>query len=691
MISDRRASTPQLAVRVATLGLVAFGIFAVLFLRLWFLQILQGEDYVQRASENRERRVAIAAPRGAIVDKEGRTLVKNRVATSVTIDASTIPEADRAAILQWGSDYGTWAAADSGRRGAQPPRPKPSAALEARERRYATLLGLTYSDIRNRVIDELIQTPYAAIRLRQDVPETLRNFLAEREADYPGLSVQRRYPRSYPDKGLAAQIFGTIGQISPEELGQDRYRGLRQGQIVGKGGLEYQYDDDLRGRDGAERIEVDAQGRPRGRPADLEPVPGNQLKLTIDRDLQERGQQVLTEAVAKSGGLRNKIGQRKGAALVAMDPSSGGILAMASYPSFDANVLARPITQERLERLFSERNGAPQFNRAISANYPLGSTFKPVTAVAALESGLVTPSTVGPGGSCLTFGSAGQEFCNAGKAALQPTNLEQSLTISSDVYYYRLGANLYPRGDGLQRWAKRLGFGRRTGVDLPGEVAGEVPGSAWKRARNREELQCREDEKKKSCGLVADPEVGYLLGNNINLSIGQGDLQATPIQLAQLYGALFNDGKLGQDLRFVRPRLGEQVEDAQGTLVREIEVPRARTVKLPAEWKGPIMKGLLGVTSKEGGTALGTFEGWDQSRWPVYGKTGTAQRIYANGDEEDQAWFAAMVPDEERPIVVAATVEGGGFGAETAAPVVRQVLNQWYGQRSQFRIEQGRD
>lgn len=691
MISDRRASTPQLAVRVATLGLVAFGIFAVLFLRLWFLQILQGEDYVQRASENRERRVAIAAPRGAIVDREGRELVKNRIATSVTIDASTIPEEDREAILQWGSDYGQWAAAEADDRGRQPPRPRPSASLEARERRYATLLGLEYRDIRNRVIDELVQTPYAAIRLRQDVPATLRNFLAERESEYPGLSVQRRYPREYPQKGLAAQIFGTIGEISTEELGEDRYRGLGQGQIVGKGGLEYQYDDDLRGRNGAERIQVDAQGRPQGRPADLEPVPGKQLKLTLDRDLQERGQEVLTEAVEKTGGLRNVIGQRKGAALVAMDPSSGGVLAMASYPSFDANVLARPITQERLERLFSERNGAPQFNRAISANYPLGSTFKPVTAVAALEGGLITPGTVGPGGSCLTFGSAGQEFCNAGKAALAPTNLEDSLTISSDVYYYRLGANLYPRGDGLQRWAKRLGFGRATGVDLPGEVAGVVPGSAWKRERNREELECREEEDRKSCGLVADPEIGYLLGNNINLSIGQGDLQATPIQLASLYGAFFNDGKLSEDLRFVRPRLGEQVEDAQGRLVREIEVPRARTVRLPSEWKEPMMRGLLGVTSEPDGTARPTFEGWDQRRWPVYGKTGTAQRIYANGAEEDQAWFVGMVPDKERPIVVAATVEGGGFGSESAAPVVRQVLNEWYGQRSEFKIEEGRD
>ena len=281
-------------------------------MRLWFLQVLQGEDYVKRAAANRERRIPIAAPRGTIVDRNGRTLVKNRIATSVVVDPSTIPPADRDAILQWGSDYGRWAAADPKGRGRQPPRPRPSAVLRRRERRYGDVLDLSTQRVRNRVIDELVQTPYAPIRLRQDVPATLRNFLAERETDYPGLSVQRRYPREYPDDGLAAQIFGTIGEVSPDELRTKRYRGLEQGQIVGKEGLEYEYDEDLRGRSGAERIQVDATGRPTGRPRSLAPAPGNQLRLTLDRKLQKRAESVLATAVKETGGPLNVVGDRRG-------------------------------------------------------------------------------------------------------------------------------------------------------------------------------------------------------------------------------------------------------------------------------------------------------------------------------------------------------------------------------------------
>ena len=245
---------------------------------------------------------------------------------------------------------------------------------------------------------------------------------------------------------------------------------------------------------------------------------------------------------------------------------------------------------------------------------------------------------------------------------------KRPLTISSDIYYYRLGANLFTKGADLQRWAGRLGFGRRTGIDLPAESAGLVPGPRWKARQNKAELACRREEKKDTCGIVADPQVGYLLGNNVNLSIGQGDLQATPLQLAQLYGSFYNGGDLSSGLSFVKPRLGDRVQDAEGVLVREVRQAEPRKVELPAEWKKPMMAGLRGVTSSPSGTAYKPFQGWDQDRYPVYAKTGTAQRIYPGGAEEDQSWFAAMVPDQKRPIAIAATVEAGGFGSEAARP-----------------------
>jgi len=672
---DRRPPiTPQLALRVAVLGAVAFGLFAIIFFRLWYLQVLSGDRYVAEANSNRVRELRIQAPRGKIVDRGGKVIVRNRVAVVVEIDPSKLPEQERKLALDWGRRAGMREAKPKGERG---PRikipPIPDAALRARYERLASVLNTSANAIHRRVVRSLVLVPYSAIRVKTDVPHSVLSYISERPEQFPGVKVEQTYLRDYPQGELAAQILGTVGEVSPKQLRRARFRGVKPGTIVGQGGLEFAYDRYLRGRDGIQRVQVDAFGRPipSDRLRDVKEIAGQRLRLSLDLDLERVGQRAL-------GGPLNP-GNNPGA-FVALDPRTGELLALGSNPTFDPALLTKPITQKQYELLVDEAQGAPIFNRAISSAYPTGSTFKAVTALAGLHAGLITPGATIHDPGCITVGEA--ERCNAKDQAYGSVDLTRALQVSSDVYFYKLGINtFYSRGHdfAIQQWARKLGFDRPTGVDLPGEFGGLIPDPKWRDEIRKTELDCRKKKKISSqanvyaaaaagCGISDMRE--YNLGDTVNLTVGQGDLQATPLQLAVAYGAIANGGKV------VRPHLGLEIESDRGELVQRIERDPARRIKIDPAHLAAVTNGLHLAASAPGGTSADVFAGWPQDLYLVYGKTGNAER----GLKRDQSWYVAYVPDKKRPIVVAVTVEEGGFGAEVAAPIARLLLSEYYDQ-----------
>jgi penicillin-binding protein 2 len=704
-VEERRPPiTPQLAVRVAVLGGLAFVLFAIVFFRLWFLQVLSGEDYVSQARDNRVRKVRIEAPRGNIVDRHGTVLVKTRVAPVVQIVPSSLPEsvleqADAFRKARGEAEKARLAAADQlrslerdireSRRGATrkqrrdrrrlaraarqaepvPVPPVPVGELELRRlyRRLGRVIDVRPKTIHERVIEGVAELPYSNVTIRTAVDRDAFNYIRERTEEFPGVAVEKQYLRDYPHDELGAQLFGTTREISPEELKEERFRGVEPGTRIGADGIEEAYDEYLRGTDGFTRVVINALGSrdDRRRMSRREPRQGKRLRLTLDLNLQRAANDALARAVAAASENGAKAG-----AFVAMDPRNGEILALGSYPSFDANEFAKPISQRRYNQLSSEELGAPLFNRAIAATYPTGSTFKPITAMAALEEGVITPTTpiVDDG----EFELGDRVFKNAKDASYGTLNLPGAMTVSSDVFFYTLGADMNGRGPVLQEWARRLGVGRRTGIDIPGEFAGLVPDSKWRNEGYKKYLRCAKKAKVKpgttealfACGGI---ERTWSAGDNVNLAVGQGDLQATPLQMATAYSTIINNGKV------VRPHLGQRVEDGNGVALEEIRVPARRRVSFDSAHRDAILAGLHGAATADGGTSSDVFADFAY-RDMLYGKTGTAERA----PNPDQSWYVCYVAHPTKPIVVVTTIERGGFGAETAAPAARLILNEWF-------------
>jgi penicillin-binding protein 2 len=702
-VDERRPPiTPQLAVRVAMLGGFAFVLFAIVFFRLWFLQVLTGQDYVSQARENRVRKVRIEAPRGDIVDRNGTTLVKTRVAPVVQIVPSELPpdllkvaDAYRVALARVEqarlnaksqlrslentlNEDGKRAtrnqkrertrlsrAARTAARVAVPPLPPAMHSTAALYRRLGSVIGESPREIHRRVIEGVSETPYSNVTIKTDVSGPAFNYLRERKERFPGVSVEKLYLRSYPHDTLAAQLFGTLGEVSPQQLKERRYKDVAAGARIGESGLEYSYDKYLRGTDGYTKVVINALGNrdDRRHTTRVEPKQGSQLRLSLDLGLEKAAQGALARAIGAAAGNGAKAG-----AYVAMDPRNGEILALGSYPSFNANVFAKPLSQKTYDRLSSEANGAPLFNRAIAATYPTGSTFKPVTAMAALESGVITPSTTIVDNGIFRLGP--QQYHNAKDASFGALQLTSAIKVSSDVFFYDVGARSNSRGPIIQEWARKLGIGRKTGIDIPGEFQGLVPDAAWRNKGYDAYVKCTKKMHVPQgttaalykCGGIDKP---WTTGDNVNLAVGQGDLQATPLQLAEAYSTIVNGGNV------VRPHVGLQVEDGEGRLIQQIRKPVRRKVSFDPAHRAAIMEGLHEATSQPGGTSYDVFKGFP---YPVYGKTGTAER-YPN---PDQSWYACYVPDPSRPIVVVTTIERGGFGAETAAPAARLILSNWF-------------
>jgi penicillin-binding protein 2 len=604
--NERRPTlTPQLAVRVAIVGGVALVAFAVIFFRLWFLQVLSGDKYLAEANDNRVREIKVQAPRGEIVDREGRVLVRNRVGYAVKVTPASLPE-------------------DAG---------------ERREMyaRLARVLAMRPRVIERRVEKQLRALPFATATVRTDVPEQLFAYLLERQERFPGVTIERVFLREYPHREIGAHLFGIVGEVTEEQLDSERYRGVDMGDRVGQSGIEAAYDRFLRGKNGATRVQVDALGNLSRELATREPQQGRQLRLSVDLDVQRVGQ----EALASGTGA---------GAFAVIDVRNGEVIALGSQPSFDPNIFAKSVKESDFKRLSSEVYGKPLFNRAIQGGYPTGSTFKLITATAALESGLITPDTVLYDGGSLTIGSI--VFKNAGGAAYGALALRQALTVSSDVFFYQLGRDMDGRGDGLalQRWSKRLGLGRRTGIDLPAEEPGRIPTPGWRNRLFKRKLTDRP----------------WSVGDNVNLSVGQGDVAANPLQMAVAYATIANRG------RVLRPRLGMRIEDAAGRALQQLEAPTARRPKIDPSFRSAMLEGIRGAASAPGGTSTEVFAGFPI---PIAGKTGTAEKGLGR---PDQSWYVALAPYPDPKYVVAVTDEAGGFGAETAAPMARRILAELF-------------
>jgi penicillin-binding protein 2 len=599
--NERRPTlTPQLAFRIAVVGGVALVMFAVIFFRLWYLQVLSGDNYVAAATENRVREIKIQAPRGEIVDRNGQPLVENRNSLSIRVTPDKLP--------------------------------KDRAQREEVFRRLARLLSLNPRRLQRRVEGELEALPYTRPTIKQDVDQRVLAYVLERQREFPGVEPEREFLRLYPHGQLGAHLVGQVGEVSPEQLKEERFNGVQMGDRVGQAGIEAEYDRYLRGKNGAARVEVDAFGNLTDTLKREQPAQGNQLRLSLDLDVQRVADQALAGGTGKG-------------AYAVMNVRNGEVLALGSRPSFDPNIFTKPISKKKLDALGSEELGEPLLNRAIQAGYPTGSTFKLVTATAALESGHITPTTPLSDPGFLVVGD--QKFENAGGTPHGVLSLVPALTVSSDVFFYQLGRDMNERGMPLQKWAHRLGIGRRTGIDLPGEQPGRLPTPAW-RARWVKQ------------GLAVDDRL-WSVGDNVNLSVGQGDLLADPLQMAVAYAAIANGG------RVLRPRLGLRIEDAAGRVLQQLDAPTARHVKISAANRNAILEGLYGAASAPGGTSTPVFEGFPI---PIAGKTGTAEHI----GKPDQSWYVALAPYPNPKYVVAVTDEAGGFGAETAAPMARRIL-----------------
>jgi penicillin-binding protein 2 len=602
--SDERgpAINNRLALRIGVFGGVALALFAVLFFRLWTLQVVDGEEYLAEANNNRTREYRVPAPRGSLLDRDGEVLVDNRTSLALQVN----------------------------------PRKLPADEDERRQElaRLAALIDVTPAKVRRTIHEELELAPSAPVTLRADVGRYLVYYLQENQDRFPGIEVRRVFVREYPHGTLAAHLFGNVGEVTEDELKEARYRDLEPGDTVGKEGVEDTYDEVLRGRAGATRIQVDSLGRPTpgGQLKVVEPEPGRNLRLTIDASLQEAG-----EAALGGTGLRGGY--------VAMDVRDGAILAMGSSPTFDPDVLTAP-TQKQVDELYRDPISSPLTNRAIAGAYPTGSTFKPITSIAALASGEVTTTEIIEDDGAFEIG--GEVRHNAGGAVHGPISMQRALEVSSDVYYYTLGDRMNG-SSALQDWAHRLGIGRETGIDLPGEQPGLLPNPAWRNQLYRE-------------GLTERP---WSAGDNVNLAVGQGDLQADPLQMAVAYATIANGGTVPT------PHVAMQVEDAEGRVLREIETRPARQVEIDPEWRETILAGLHDAAQSGEGTSYEVFGGFPI---PVAGKTGTAERPpYA-----DQSWYVVLAPYPDPEIVVAVTFEEGGFGAHTAAPAALQILSEYF-------------
>jgi len=603
--------TPSIALRVAVLVGFAVVLVAVILFRLWFLQVLSAQRYVDEANDNRLRSVKVVAPRGAIVDRDGEVIVENRPGLAVGIRPMDVPEGE----------------------------------LEAVTDRLAKVLKMRPKRIR-RELEEYGGYPYDLVVLKEDVSRRVVSRILERKDLFPGVEVRRAYLRAYPHDDLAAHLLGHLGEISGEQLTQPAYRDYAAGDVIGQGGVEASYDRWLRGRDGVAKIEVDAFGRPKSRDpvGGRLPESGDTLMLTLDADVQEAAEKAVRYGVQLAHA--NHDWAANGGAAVVLDVRNGEVLAMASYPSFDPEVYVGGLSDEDWAKLSKPSANNPIVNKAAQGLYAPGSTYKAIDAVAALEEGVISPYTrFYCNGRFPPSGELGKTYWNCWlPGGHGHDTVTEALSESCDVFFYNVGYAFYKRpGSELAEWSVRLGLGKPTGLDIPGEAKGLVPTPEWR----REYFETEVDK-------IWKP------GNSILMAIGQGDLQVTPLQMAVAYAAIANGGTI------VQPHLALKALSPQGEVTRRFAFEPRREVDISTGTLEQVRKGLRMAATQ--GTSAAVFGGYPVA---VAGKTGTAE-VYGKGD---YAWYASYAPFDKPKYAVVVMVEQGGHGGAVAAPATRMIYD----------------
>jgi penicillin-binding protein 2 len=574
--------------------------FLLIFIRLWSLQVIKGSELRHLSENNCIRLIENPADRGMLFDCKGRVLAHNRPSFEVYL----VPEDVKA---------------------------NPEVLIKV-----ARMLNTTTDEIEEKIKAQKRRAPFRPVKIKSDIQWNELALLESNRVFLPGLIVDVRPRRAYDYGDLASHLIGYLGEIDENELRQSKEVPYRMGALIGKYGVEYQWENELRGVDGGRQIEVDAIGREIRPLGMVEPFPGNNLFLTIDADLQKTAEEAYKD---------------KNGALIAMDPKTGRLLAMVSKPSFEP--FARNISPEEWKALV-ENPHHPLTNKGIQGQYPAGSVFKIITAIAGLESGAITPNTSFPCEGAFHYGN--RYFRCWKEGGHGRISLHRAIAESCDIYFYQLGLKLGP--DLIARYAYEFGLGRATGISLPHEKPGIVPTSSWKKKR------------------FGTP---WYSGETLSFAVGQGYLLTTPLQLLMLISGVANGGK------FYLPQVVEKIEDIYGNIIEEYPPMELGRADVSQKTLQIIQEALKGAVNDPHGTGSACL----LKEVKVAGKTGTAQVValpedFKRGEMKriplrlrDHAWFVAYAPFEDPKISVVVLVEHGGFGATAAAPIARKVIEKY--------------
>ena len=628
--------------------------FLLLIGQLFRLQIVEGSRYAGQAEQNRIRKLLTRSLRGVIYDRQGRLLVRNIPSFSISILPADLPAPSNAAR----SAAAAQLARSDSRAGAGATMAAPAVSEETIVSRLSRLLQMDKSEIAQG-IESGRSNPFVAVLLKSNVDRDVALMIEEARLDLPGVVVDVVPIREYVEGPLLSNIIGYIGRISQEEYAKQRQadRTADINDMVGRMGVESVFDVELRGRKGEKVVEVDAAGREASTLAYLSrEQPGHSLILTIDRELQRQATKALQEGMVRS--------HASSGAVVALNPQTGEVLALVSLPAYDNNLFAASISNEDWQRLINDPN-RPLFNRAIGGSYPPGSIFKIVTATAGLQDGVITWDTRIKCEGKIVVHDQYDPFVTYNfpcwvKAGHGHQTIIDALANSCDVYFYHVGGGFEQfTGLGINRLNKYMteyGLGKETGIDLPGESAGIVPNNQWKL--------------RQSWNTRGEP---WLTGDTYNLSIGQGYLLTTPLQMANVVAAVANGGTI------YRPQLIYQLVDADGKVVRSLEREVMGRVTISARNLELLREGMRAAVTR--GTAIASnFPGL-----AVVGKTGTAEygQLDAKGEYPAHAWFLSYAPENNAQVALAVFIEGGLNGAKYAVPVAAAIYKHLFRQPEQ--------
>ncbi|HEY7165132.1 MAG TPA: penicillin-binding protein 2 [Candidatus Binatia bacterium] len=596
----KQEGAPELRARARLLYFVVIFAFLGLISRLLFLQVVEGERYTFLSENNRIRIKRIPGTRGMVFDRQGQLLVDSRPSFDLLFVPEDTQEPEQ--TLRKLAEY-----------------------LHRDEKEFLAILD----ENKNRTaFDELI--------IGRDVDWSTVVAVESHQLDLPGITLRTRPRRSYAEGPIAAHVLGYMGEIGSRQLKLLKDQGYNVGDEIGQYGLERRWEELLRGQSGGQQVEVDALGRRVRVLHEVADVPGYTVRLTLDRELQATAFEAL---------------QGKEGTIVALDVQNGAILAMVSTPAFDPNIFARGIKGDEWRGLITDRL-RPLSNRAVQGQYPPGSTFKIIMAIAGLEEGTIQPDAYISDPGFFYFGN--RSFRDWKKGGHGSVNLHRAIVESCDVYFYQAGQKLGI--DRIAKWARAFGLGEKTGAVLDDEKSGLIPDSEWKQKRYRQP---------------------WFPGETLSVAIGQGYVTVTPLQLANMMAALANGGTL------FRPRLVSKVESVDGAVVREYGPEKIRTIDLKQNTLDRVRSALADVVRAPGGTGAAARS----ELVSIAGKTGTAQVVEMKGGyvkteqlayfNRDHAWFVSYAPVENPRIAVVVLVEHGGHGGDAAAPLAKKVIEKY--------------